>query len=101
MSDTTSILVKERQKRFKNALFNASLLHIVVGLYRLIIVPILARTEGGYGLFVNRLRYHRVEDDRGLTASEYRQYAIFILIYGVVLGLYNALGTYRMQKLAV
>ena len=98
MLDTTSILVKERQQRFKSALFNASMLHIAVGLYRLIVVPALARSEGGYGLFVNRLR--RIDDDR-LAASEYRQYAIFILIYGLVLALYNTLGTYRMQKLAV
>jgi hypothetical protein len=98
MSDSM-MLIKTRRKRFKSALANASALHLGVGLFRLVVAPALARSESGYGMFYNRMRYR--EENERIAGSEYRQYAVFILVYGLMLGLYNAFGTYRMQKLAV
>jgi hypothetical protein len=102
---------EEATLRFKVALRNASAMHIAAGLYRLGVVPWLVRSDSSYGAF-HRQRLHQQQyrfapnhnlDEQTARDAEigYRNYGVFILVYGMVLAAYRSFGSCRMQRLAV
>ena len=90
--------------RYKNALLGASALHIGIGLSKLLlpkISPIVA-VGSSVGLLPPLLvPVDPNQHDNHEANMEYRQYAWFIVFYGIVLGLYRSFGSFKFRRLAI
>jgi hypothetical protein len=92
------------RENYVRALEHASLLHLLTGLFRLIIIPKLNRNvEQNHSGLISLIlpeAFRNSNRDPELN-YECRQYEWFLIVYGLMLKWYSAYGTYTMQRYAI